>query len=279
MEENNTTVSSTTENNAAANNVQGGKPAKVKPVRYGLGWGSVFIICLSIIIAAGLLAFGLSRFRSVESHTIGATGSASVDFESDLIIWRGTFNTHAYTTDQAFKQIKQDAASVKKYLTDNGIKEDEIVLSSISVRQAERDVYSDTGDYRYSEFDGYDLWQTITVTSNDIDKVEKISRDVTDLLESGIEFDSDLPEYYCTTLDDVKLDLIGKATENARDRIDIISVYAGATPGKLVNSNLGVFQIVAKNSGTQDYTYDGAFDTSSRWKTASITVKLEYELK
>ena len=106
-----------------------------------------------------------------------------------------------------------------------------------------------------------------------------MSRDVTDLLESGIEFDSDLPEYYCTTLDDVKLDLIGKATENARDRIDIIAQAAGAVPGKLVNSNLGVFQIVAKNSGTQDYTYDGAFDTSSRWKTASITVKLEYELK
>ncbi|MCR4786846.1 MAG: SIMPL domain-containing protein [Lachnospiraceae bacterium] len=271
MEENNT---GNTETEVTSN-----KPVTIRPVKTGIGWGGVLIICLSVIIAAGLLAFGLSRFRSVESHTIGATGSASVDFESDLIIWRGTFNTHAYTTDQAFRQIKDDAASVKKYLIDNGIKEDEIVLSSISVSQAERDVYSDDGEFRYSEFDGYDLWQTITVTSGDIDKVEKVSRDVTDLLESGIEFDSDLPEYYCTTLDDVKLDLIGKATENARDRIDIIAQAAGAVPGKLVNSNLGVFQIVAKNSGTQDYTYDGAFDTSSRWKTASITVKLEYELK
>ncbi|MBQ8956632.1 MAG: SIMPL domain-containing protein [Lachnospiraceae bacterium] len=240
---------------------------------------SAFIIGIAIVAAATMLAYGLSRFHSVESYTVTATGSASVDFESDLIIWRGTFNTHAYTTDEAFRQIKSDAASVKKYLTQNGIKDDEIVLSAISVRQAEKDVYSDTGDFRYSEFDGYDLWQTITVTSNDIDKVDKVSRDVTDLLESGIEFDSELPEYYCTTLDDVKLDLIGKATENARDRINIISEAAGAVPDRLVQSSLGVFQITAKNSGTQDYTYDGAFDTSSRWKTASITVKLEYELK
>ncbi len=255
------------------------EPTGNKPVKSGISWIVVMIICLSLIVSAGLLAFGLSRFHSVESHTIGATGSASVDFESDLIIWRGSFDTHAYTTDMAFKQIKKDAASVKDYLIEKGVKEDEIVLSSITVSQTEKDVYNEQGDYRYSEFDGYDMSQTITVTSNDVDKVEKISRDVTDLLESGIEFDSESPEYYCTTLDDVKLDLIGKATENARDRINIIAKVAGATPGKLVRSNLGVFQITALNSGTQDYTYDGAFDTSSRWKTASITVKLEYELK
>ena len=250
-----------------------------RSVRNGTSWIAVFFICLSMIISAGLLAYGLSRFRSVESHTIGATGSASVDFESDLIIWRGSFDTHAETTDMAFRQIKKDAASVKDYLIEKGVKEDEIVLSSISVTRTQRDVYNEQGDYRYSEFDGYDMSQTITVTSNDVDKVEKISRDVTDLLESGIEFDSEQPEYYCTTLDDVKLDLIGKATENARDRIRIIAEGADATPGRLVRSNLGVFQITAKNSGTQYYTYDGAFDTSSRWKTASITVKLEYELK
>ena len=80
-----------------------------RSVRNGTSWIAVFFICLSMIISAGLLAYGLSRFRSVESHTIGATGSASVDFESDLIIWRGSFDTHAETTDMAFRQIKKDA--------------------------------------------------------------------------------------------------------------------------------------------------------------------------
>ena len=82
-----------------------------------------------------------------------------------------------------------------------------------------------------------------------------------------------------TGLDQDLLDLIEKATDNAKDRIDIIAKGSGASCGKLVNSNLGVFQITAANSGTSGYTYDGAFDTTSRMKTASITVKLEYELK
>ena len=267
------------ENTQEIMNKEQGAEGKKHCRRGGSSWVSSLIIGIAVVAAAAMIAFGLSRFRSVESHTVGATGSASVDFESDLVIWRGSFNTHNYTTEAAFRQIKKDAASVKKYLTDNGIDESEIVLSSISVSQREKDVYSDDGEYRYSEFDGYDLTQQITVTSNDLDKVEKVSRDITDLLESGIEFYSDSPEYYCTTLDDVKLDLIGKATENARDRINIIANGSGAKLGKLVNSSLGVFQITAINSGTQDYSYDGAFDTSSRWKTASITVKLEYELR
>ncbi len=61
--------------------------------------------------------------------------------------------------------------------------------------------------------------------------------------------------------------------------LDNVEKNTGASLGKLKNSNLGVFQITAKNSGTSSYSYDGAFDTSSRHKTATITVKLEYDIK
>ncbi|MCR4832024.1 MAG: SIMPL domain-containing protein, partial [Butyrivibrio sp.] len=87
------------------------------------------------------------------------------------------------------------------------------------------------------------------------------------------------PEYYYTALDELKLDLIDKASVNAKDRIDIIAKNSGASLGKLKNSSLGVFQITAQNTGTSSYSYDGAFDTSSRYKTATITVRLEYDLK
>ena len=44
-----------------------------------------------------------------------------------------------------------------------------------------------------------------------------------------------------------------------------------------MNANLGVFQITAQNSNTE-YSYGGYFDTSSRKKTASITVRLNYSI-
>ena len=112
-----------------------------------------------------------------------------------------------------------------------------------------------------------------------MDTVERISREISTLLDQGVELTSDSPEYYYSDLDALKLDLIDKASENAKERIDIVAKNTGAKIGKLNNSSLGVFQITAKNSGTSSYSYDGAFDTSSRHKTATITVKLEYGLK
>lgn len=242
-------------------------------------WLPALIIGVCVVISAFALAFGLSNFKSSESHTIAATGSASEDFESDLIIWRGSFKVHADTAKIAYDAIKKDAEAVKKYLFSNGLKEEEVVFNSVDISQSWRDMYDLEGNYLGQEENGYDLYQSVVITSNNLDQVEMISRDISSLLDSGIEFTSNSPEYYCTTLDDVKLDLIDKASKNARDRIDIIASNSDANVGKLLNSNLGVFQITAKNSGTGEYSYDGAFDTSSRWKTASITVRLTYDLK
>ncbi len=247
--------------------------------KQNINWVNTLIIGLCIVASCSVLAVGLSRFRSESVHTISATGSASVDFESDTIIWRGSFSAQDYTSKAAYNKIKSDSALVKKYLLDNGVTEDEIVFNSVDIWKNYRDIYDDNGNYIGREQDGYSLSQTVTVSSKDIDKVEKISRDISSLLETGVEFESNSPEYYYTGLDDLKLNLIEQATANAKERINIMATNSGAKLGKLRNSNLGVFQITATNSGTSSYSYDGSFDISSRNKTASITVKLEYDLK
>ncbi|MFN5427612.1 MAG: SIMPL domain-containing protein, partial [Bacteroidota bacterium] len=45
----------------------------------------------------------------------------------------------------------------------------------------------------------------------------------------------------------------------------------------LKNANQGIFQIVAQNSN-EDYSWGGSFNTSSKKKTATITMKLDYEI-
>lgn len=249
--------------------------------RTGTGNSAVpaIIISVSVIISCLILVCGFLLYKSTAGHSISATGSASVDFDSDLIVWRGSFSAHDDTAKQAYASIKQDASIVKKYLLGNGLSESEIVFNSVDISQRYNDTYDNNGNVVSSIPDGYDLTQGIVITSSNIDAVEKISRDISSLLDSGVEFVSNPPEYYCTTLDSVKLDLIDKATQNTRSRIDIMAKDTGASIGKLQDSTLGVFQITAKNSGTSDYSYDGWLDTSSRQKTATITVNLRYSLK
>jgi hypothetical protein len=74
----------------------------------------------------------------------------------------------------------------------------------------------------------------------------------------------------------LKIEMIANATKDANQRATKIAENAGSKVGGLKNANMGVFQIVAQNS-SEEYSYGGSFNTDSKRKTASITVKLEYE--
>ena len=246
------------------------KPVSSTAVIIALIAGISAIICVSIF--SGCFA----KYKKYSSgNGITVTGSASCDLESDLIVWRGSFSSYGTTPKMAYQSIKNDAEVVKRYLMDNGLSENEISFSSVSISQRWITEYNEEGNVIGEYLDGYDLNQSVTVTSENVDKVDSISKDITKLIESNIEFESYSPEYYYTKLDELKLDLIEQATANAKTRADIVASGTGAKTTRLLSANLGVFQITAQNSDSE-YSYGGAFDTGSKNKTATVTVKLNY---
>lgn len=242
---------------------------------------SAIILGIAIVISTvgSVVVFTNYKKEAGDTSSISATGSAEMDFDADLIVWRGSFTATAETSTEAYNKIKNDQVSVREYLLTNGITDMEMIFNSVNIRELTHSNYTDNGNYINSTLDGYKLSQSVVITSKDIDKVEKVSRDISSLLESGVEFESESPEYYCEKLDEVKLELIKLATSNAKERINIMANESGTKLGKLLTSRLGIFQIVARNSGTSNYSYDGYFDTQSRYKTANITVRLEYQTK
>jgi len=232
---------------------------------------------ISAIICVMVLSGNFAKYKKYSSgNGITVTGSANCDFESDLVVWRGSFSAYGLTPKDAYQSIKNDADVIKQYLLDSGISENEIAFSSVSISQRYVSEYNEEGKFIGEYADGYDLYQSLSVTSKDLDKVDAVSRDITKLIESNIEFISESPEYYYTKLDELKLDLIAEATENAKARAEIIADGTGADTKRLLTANLGVYQITALNSSDEEYSYGGTFNTSSRYKTASITVKLNY---
>jgi hypothetical protein len=122
------------------------------------------------------------------------------------------------------------------------------------------------------------LRQTLQVESKEVDKVEMISREVSELIHQGIEFYSQKPEYYYTKLAELKIEMIAAATKDAQSRAKKIADNAGSSLGKLTKAEMGVFQIIAQNS-SEDFSWGGSFNTSSKRKTANITVNLEYSTR
>ena len=242
------------------------------------GFISPLVIGLCIIISCAILGGAFLKYKLSDTRTIGATGSASVDFDADLIVWRGYFKAYSENSSKAYDQIKKQASWVEDYLKNKGLNESDYVFSAVDISENTKSNYDEYGNYVNTVIEGYTLSQNVVISSTNIDLVEEISRDISKLLDKGVQLTSGTPEYYCTGLDEIKLDLIEQATDNARTRVDIMAKQSGASVGKLRTSNLGVFQITARNSGTSYYSYDGYLDTTSRQKTASITVRLEYDI-
>ena len=158
-----------------------------------------------------------------------------------------------------------------------GIPAEQLVFNAVSTIPLYQQNYTSNGTYAGQTFTGYQLSQTLVIESKEVEKVEKISREITELLNQGITFYSMPPRYYYTKLESLKLEMIAKATEDGRIRAERIAENSNSSLGDLVTANMGIFQITGQNSG-EDYSWGGTFNTSAKNKTASITMKLSFEV-
>ena len=235
------------------------------------------IFGLAIVISSIFLANAYVN-RTKTDGKIQVTGLGKADFTSDLIVWEGRFVVTDFSLQNAYELLEKNKLLTKKYLVSKGVPEEKLVFSAVNTINKSKPLYADNGRYLGDEFDGYELSQSITIESKNVEKIEKISREVTELLNQGVQFYSDPPRYYYTKLADLKIEMISKATEDARLRAEKISEYSGGRLGELVSAKMGVFQITGQNS-KEDYSWGGTFNTMSKNKTASITMKLVYKTK
>jgi len=236
---------------------------------------TIYIVSTTLIVIA--LILGIS-FKSAFNHinSIKVTGSSKTDFISDTIVWKATFGTKNLVLEQAYKKLDKDKQIISKYLIDNNVPKEDFIFSSISMSK-DYENRTDRDGIRTREFVGYSLHQNIKIESKAVDEIEYLSREVTTLIDKGLEIQSERPYYFYSNLSDLKINMIAEATKDASLRASKIAESANSRLGKLIKAQMGVFQIIAKNS-TENYTWGGRHNKTSKHKTATVTAKLEYTI-
>lgn len=237
---------------------------------------SAIIIAVAVLISVLLLTRAY-KYRFTSTETVSVVGLAEVDFTSDLVVWEGNFSRKSQELRLAYSSLKDDEQVISQYLVANGIPDSSFVFSAIDINKEYTNTYDRNGELSGKIFAGYTLSQHVNIESKDIAKVEKLSRQVTGLIEKGIEFNSMAPLYFYTKLADLKMDLLAKASTDARARAETIAGSVKSRLGKPVKANMGVFQITGKNKN-EDFSYGGSFNTADKFKTASITIRMDYLL-
>lgn len=235
------------------------------------------LFSLAIVIAAYILGQAVIN-RNQSNGQISVTGLGTSDFTSDLIVWEGSFSAEAKNLKQAYENLEESKKIIAEYLKGKGVEESELVFNAVTSSKNQKTKYSSDGKYIGQEFLGYILTQSLKVESQNVETIETISREITELLNKGIDFYSNAPRYYYTQLADLKIEMISKATSDAHARAEKIANNSGSNLGTLKTAKMGIFQITGQNS-SEDYSWGGTFNTSSKKKTASITMKLIYDIK
>lgn len=237
---------------------------------------TVFGVCMVVSVWLGGKWFNQARGHA---KTVSVVGMAERDFDSDLIVWDISYNVLDMSIANGYSELKQVTQVVKQYLTEQGIKESEMDFKAITNYKETEYVYNRETQTSQNEFRGYRLTQRVRIESNDVETVEKVQRQISELLDRGIDIDDNSLAYYYTKLSDLKIEMLAEATNNAKERAKTIAKSAGSRLGKLQTANMGVFQITAPNSSDEDYSWGGTFNTSSKRKRASINMRLTYYVK
>ena len=240
--------------------------------RFGSGFGAGVALAIGLVIASVIGGFAFVKGKQGD-QTITVTGSARKRIKSDLVIWKAGVSYQAPVLADAYRSLSENVPRVKAYLVSKGIPENEITISSISSQtlHARDSDGQDTG-----QITGYSLRQELEVRSNDVDKIARVAREATELINQGILLESMAPQYHYTKLGEEKITMLAEAAKDAKKRAEQVAASTDSTIGSVRTARMGVLQITPADSN--DVSDSGMNDTSSLDKDITAVVNLSFEI-
>lgn len=237
-------------------------------------------IAVAMVASSVIGARAWERVKTRTVRSVEVTGSAKRRIVSDLVEWEARIVTKNPDATVAFRELHGQVDKAVAYLKAQGVTDEEIRVSSVVREELFDTELIGSGEERVERrvSKGWSTTQAIVVTSKDVAKVERLSREVTGLIDQGIAIESYPPSYYYTKLGELKIEMLAEASKDARARADrMVASAAGAGRLLLRAADMGVINVNPANS--TDTSWEGNNDTSSLEKDIIAIVHVTYALK
>ena len=238
--------------------------------RNGHIFNAGFAVAVALVLSSIVGAWAYTHAKNGE-QTITVTGSARKRIKSDLVVWRAGVSYQASQLSEAYKALSDNVPKVKQYLISKGVQENQITISSITSTTLHE---KNSDGEETGQITGYSLRQELMVRSNDVDKIERLAREATELINQGILLESNPPEYLYTKLGDLKIEMLAEAAKDAKVRAQQIASSTGSSIGSVRTARMGVMQITPADSN--DVSDSGMNDTSSLEKDITAVVNVGF---
>jgi len=231
------------------------------------------VIAVTLIICS-IIVTSTWKSNYSSNQTINVTGSAKKEITSDLGILRGTISVQYPTAEGAYRELLSQKPVLISYLASKGFPENKIEFFTINSYP----VYEigPTG-YQTGRIIAYNYSQRMEIQSTDVNKIKEISLDISSLIEKGVNFNVEMPEYHYTKLAELKIQIQADASKDAMIRAEKIAEATGRELGPMRSARMGVLQITPRLSNQiSDY---GVNDLSSIEKEITAVVNASFEIE
>lgn len=238
------------------------------------------LLGICIIIAVAIFSGSYEdakKLDNINKMTISVKGYSKKDIISDYATWSGGYNISNPDLKTAYSDIQQIQSKVREFFNNMGVEDKHLEFSSINTETIYEEVKDEYGYKPTNKILEYKLRQSVTIELNNVDMIEKISKISTNLIQDGINFYSNEPQYFYSKIEELKLEMLASAARDAKQRAENLAENTDAEVGNLISASQGVFQITAKNSN--EVSSYGIFDTYNKEKTISAVISAEFEVK
>ncbi len=193
--------------------------------------------------------------------------------KSNLAVWTVAFKVGSADLGEAYKKAEAHQKLVLAFLKNGAFEDKELSLNTFSVFEEQiRD--NDTGEIKQTI---YNISSGVTVRSDKVDKVAELNQSVSTLVGQGVMLENSSPSYIFTKLNEIKPEMVGEATRNARISAEQFAKDANAKVGRINNAMQGPFSFAGKDSTSSDDSY-GA-DESSIYKIVRVVTTITFYLE
>lgn len=241
----------------------------------------------ALIVMGALLALGMSaaafilgmQARHIGSgrQSISVKGLAEKPVTADAAEWTVGIRVSGPTFAATLARLREERPVLDRFLAQQGFGKDSLRESDESVSPNMEQEESASGRVRQVQ-KGFVATQEIVVNTRDLRRFETTNKAALQLEAEGHPIFYSSPLYLVSNLEEVKMSLIGAATQNARKRAEEFARNGGVKVGPMRSASQGAFYILPAGADVEVNDYGGTYDKSTVEKIARVVVTIEYTI-
>ena len=228
-----------------------------------------------LVLSAGLVIAGSVAVRGIRTaaDTITVTGASTERIKSDSADWTVEVSGSGSSQQEAYQALQPQLKRTLAFLKAQSIPNEAISLGVIqSNSQDERNRV--TGALISTR---WTTRQSIQISTSNVELISSVSRRIGELVGQGVSLSIRPPAYTFTRLAEKRVDMLAKATADAKRRAEAIADQAGSGIGAITQADTGTFQITEPNS-TRMSSY-GSYDTLTIWKDITAVMGVTFRVQ